>query len=258
MSNELVKKEEQTNSVSNMFTDIRAFEVAAKMANALAQSTIVPKEYQKNASNVLIAIEVASRLRTSPLMIMQNLYVINGRPSWSSSFLSAMINGSGKFKSNIQYEMVDENKTTMKCRAYVKDDKNDMLYGPWISMDMAKKEGWLDKSGSKWKTMPEVMIRYRAASFFARLHCSDLTMGFYTKDEVIEGVDYEVIDEQNVKNTVKDNANKQEIDIKNDSKKDDNPQNIDLETGEILEDNFPEAPKQTVNSEDEEFPQIEF
>jgi len=237
MSNELVKKEEQTNSISNMFTDIRAFEVAVRMANALSKSTIVPKEYQNNPSNVLIAIEVAGRLKTSPLMIMQNLFVINGRPSWSSNFLSAMVNGSGKFKTNIQHEMVNESKPDMKCRAYVKDNNGNTLYGPWITMDMAKKEGWIDKSGSKWKTMPEVMIRYRAASFFSRLHCSDLTMGFYTKEEVIEGVDYEIVEEQNIKNEIDQNSNKQEIDI--DIK-------LDTTQSEILEDVIEEPIQENV------------
>ena len=44
-------------------------------------------------------------------------------------------------------------------------------------------KGWINKSGSKWKTMPEQMIRYRAASFFGRLHCPDLIMGVYAEDE---------------------------------------------------------------------------
>lgn len=245
MSNELVKTEEQTNSISNMFMDIRAFEVASRMANALSKSTIVPKEYQNNASNVLIAIEVASRLKTSPLMIMQNLFVINGRPSWSSNFLSAMVNGSGKFKTNILYEMVNESKPDMKCRAYVKDNNNDILYGPWITMDMAKKEGWVDKSGSKWKTMPEVMIRYRAASFFSRLHCSDLTMGFYTKEEVIEGVDYEIIDEQTIKNEISGNSNKEVIDINT---------KLDNDKSEVVEDIIEEP----IQENEEILPKREF
>lgn len=256
MSNELVKKEQNQNSMGNMFTDIRIFEGAVRMATALAKSTIVPKDYQNNASNTLIAIEVASRLNTSPLMIMQNLFVVNGRPGWSSSFLGGMINGSGKFKTNVQYEMENEgDKDKMECRAFVKDNKGDMLYGPWITMQMAKDEGWLSKTGSKWKTMPEVMIRYRALSFFSRLHCADLTMGFYTKDEVIDigEADYEVFEETVVKDTIDKNANKEEIDIKptETEVKTENKLNIDLETGEILEDS-------KVDNKQEELPQMGF
>ena len=65
------------------------FIMAMQMAKALASSTIVPATFQKNDANCLIAIEQAQRLRVSPLMVMQNLYVIQGRPSWSSKFLIA-------------------------------------------------------------------------------------------------------------------------------------------------------------------------
>ena len=53
-----------------------------------------------------------------------------------------------------------------------------------VDMDMAKDEGWLSKNGSKWKTMPQLMLRYRAASFFSSLNCPELTMGLYTKEEM--------------------------------------------------------------------------
>jgi hypothetical protein len=51
-------------------------------------------------------------------------------------------------------------------------------------MDMAEKEGWLKKNGSKWQTMPQVMLRYRAASFFARMNCPELSIGLYSKEEL--------------------------------------------------------------------------
>ena len=58
--------------------------------------------------------------------------------------------------------------------------------GPVVTMDLAKAEGWYDKNGSKWKTMPQMMLRYRAASFFGRMNCPDLMMGMYTREEVEE------------------------------------------------------------------------
>ena len=55
-----------------------------------------------------------------------------------------------------------------------------------VSIDMAKAEGWYGKQGSKWKTMPEVMLRYRAASFFSRTYCPDLTGGFHSQEEAMD------------------------------------------------------------------------
>lgn len=43
------------------------------------------------------------------------------------------------------------------------------------------------ENGSKWKTMPQLMLRYRAASFFSSLNCPELTMGIYTKEEIEDG-----------------------------------------------------------------------
>jgi hypothetical protein len=169
----------------SIFSSDKGFVLGQKMANALASSTIVPKDYQGNAANALIAVEMASRLGTSPLMVMQNLYIVNGRPAWSSQYIVAMINSSGKYRTELQYELTGSG-DDLACYAWVVDHNNHKVVGPTITMKMAKAEGWVDKNGSKWKTMPEVMIRYRAASFFGRLHCPNMIMGLYSRDEVIE------------------------------------------------------------------------
>ena len=93
-------------SLNNIWTDQNAFQTAMRMANALSASTIVPRDYQgeKGLGNCMIALEMASRLNTSPLMVMQNLYVVNGRPSWSSQYIIAMINNSKKYRTELQFE----------------------------------------------------------------------------------------------------------------------------------------------------------
>ena len=158
--------------------------MAWQMSQALAESTVVPATFQKNPSNCLIAIEQANRLNMSPFMVMQNLYVIQGKPSWSSKFLIAMINGSGKFDAELQYdEKKDANGKPYSCLAWtLKGGRR--IEGMEVTMDMAKEEGWLAKNGSKWKTLPALMLRYRAASFFASLNCPELTLGLYTREEV--------------------------------------------------------------------------
>ena len=136
-------------------------------------------------------------------MVMQNLYVVNGMPAWSGQFVIAMINTSGRFKEPLQFEMQGSG-DSLRCYAYTKDDHDKVIKGTLITMDMAKKEGWYGKSGSKWQTMPEQMIQYRAASFFGRLYCSDLLMGIYTTDEAkeIEDAEYAIIDEKPTPATV--------------------------------------------------------
>jgi hypothetical protein len=169
----------------------------------------------------MIALEMANRLKTSPLMVMQNLYVVNGRPAWSSQYIIAMINNSKKYKTEIQFEMKGKG-DTLECTAYVEDYSDRVIKGPKITMEMAKAEGWVSKSMSKWKTMPEVMIRYRAASFFGRLNCPDMIMGLYSVEEAKDmDADFKVVDAVDELNQeVEEHANKIPI---------------DFETGEIKE-----------------------
>lgn len=212
--NAQVSRNKVTDFSLGIFGTSDNFIMANQMAKALAQSTIVPKEYQGNVSNALIAIELATRLKTSPLMVMQHLYVVYGRPSWSAQYVIAMINGSGRYDMELQFdEKNDKNGKPYSCMCWTEKDGRKVT-GPTITMDLAKDEKWLDKNGSKWQTMPQIMLRYRAASFFGRMNCPDLMMGMYTREEVYEmGKDeYIVYDlEAEVKHDIESHANQEEF-----------------------------------------------
>lgn len=159
------------------------FEHAQRVAKMLSSSDLVPKEYRGNIQNTLIALEAANRIGASPLMVMQNLYVIHGRPSWSSSFIIAAINSSKKF-SPLRFKMGGEG-DAYGCIAWaLENGTNERLESPKITMGMAKAEGWVTKTGSKWKTMPELMLMYRAASFFGRLYAPEVLMGMHSVEEI--------------------------------------------------------------------------
>lgn len=178
---------QNTLSVSSL-DDKSSFEHVQRVAKMLSSSSLVPKEFQGNIQNTVIALEVARRIGASPLMVMQNLYIVHGKPSWSSSFIIAAINACKKF-SPLRFDVTGE-KDGMECKAWAYDlSTGDKLEGPRVTMTMAKDEGWVSKSGSKWKTMPELMMRYRSAAFFGRLYAPEILMGMHTADEVedIEG-----------------------------------------------------------------------
>lgn len=188
----LQKIEETELSSINLFANKDLFEHGQRVAMMLSKSELVPKKYQNNPGNCMIALEIAGRIKASPLMVMQNLDVIMGKPSWSSKFLIASINSCGKF-SPLRYEEDEKNGGRTRAWAYDKGT-GEKLYGEWVSMDMAKAEGWIDKSGSKWKTMPGLMRRYRAASFFVNQFAPEISMGFQTQDEVVD-VEFEEVKE---------------------------------------------------------------
>jgi hypothetical protein len=108
-------------------------------------------------------------------MVMQNLNIIQGRPSWSSQFIIAALNSCKRF-SPLRFTMSGEG-DEYGCTAWATDSTGEKLEGPKVSWKMAKEEGWATKGGSKWKTMPELMFRYRAAAFFGRLYAPDVLMG---------------------------------------------------------------------------------
>ena len=176
-----------TSPGGSVFSGIQAFEDAQRIAKALASSTLIPPQFQgqQGFANCLVALEIAGRMGISPFLAMQHLHVIHGRPSWSSSFIIAMVNGCGRF-SPLRFEMSGEG-DGLACYAVATDlASSQELKGPTVTMAMAKKEGWATKSGSKWQTMPELMIRYRAAAFWGRLYASDMLLGMQSQEEVLD------------------------------------------------------------------------
>lgn len=172
------------------FSNAQSFADAQRIARGLAASTLVPQMYrgQEGLPNVLIALELANRIGASPLLVMQNLHVVQGRPGWSASFLIATVNASGKF-SPLRFEKVGEDAKakTFKCRAYAEDKASgEKCVGAWIDWPMVEAEGWASKNGSKWKTMPEQMFQYRAAAFWARVYAPELSLGMQTTDELTD------------------------------------------------------------------------
>ena len=215
-----------------------SFAETMQAAQVLSNSSLVPTDYRRwvpvknqygkamtnadgtpqlmenpNAtSNCLIALNMANRMGYDPLMIMQNLYIIEGRPAWSSQFIIAAINACGKFDP-LQFEIVNEgekeieyvnsywengkklsNQVVVKlenltCIAWTTDKKGNRLQSDKISMEMAVKEGWYQKNGSKWQTMAGQMLRYRAAAFFGRIYAPEILMGIYAADEIRDFVD---------------------------------------------------------------------
>jgi len=170
-----------------VFSSAIAFDEAQRFAKALASSTLVPQQYQgqQGLGNCIVALGFARRMNIDPLMVVQNLHVIHGRPSWSSQFIIGLINGCGRF-SLLRYEITGKGET-LACTAVATDlASGQELRGPEVTMTMAKKEGWATKSNSKWLTMPELMIRYRAAAFWGRLYASDMLLGIQSQEEVVD------------------------------------------------------------------------
>lgn len=177
-NNEIAKQVPNDSSFS-----VAGFEHAQRVAKMLSTSNLVPENYRGNIPNAMIAMEMANRVGASPLMVMQNLHVIQGKPSWSSPFIIASLNSCNRF-SPLRFESSGEGEQYGYTAWAYDVATKEKLEGPKIDWVMVKAEGWLAKAGSKWKTMPELMFRYRAAAFFGRLYAPDILMGMQTAEEI--------------------------------------------------------------------------
>ncbi|MBR6635872.1 MAG: hypothetical protein IKK97_00310 [Phascolarctobacterium sp.] len=189
-----------------------------KAASMLAPSDIIPDTFKNKPANVLIALEMANRMGASPFAVMQSMYIVYGNPSFSSKFLIACFNSCGRFTS-IKYEFFGEpNADGYGCRAWATEKATgEVVKSIDVTISMAKAEGWYEKKGSKWKTMPQLMLQYRAATFLIRTVAPELAMGLRTDDEILDTIEVTPVVEQDSMEVAKEiekiNATSQVVDI---------------------------------------------
>lgn len=214
------------------FETMQGFELLQRQGKMLSQCSMLPANFKNNIPDCAIALEMSARMgyAVSPLLILQSIVTVHGKPTFEAKFVIGLLKSRCGYR-RFDYEMsgkvgdagevrrtprigrdgkpvLDKNGNPIfdneiirdgrTCLAYAIDRDGNRIEGVPISMAMAKVEGWYDKNGSKWQTMPELMLRYRAATFFKNIHCPEITMGFKTSDEIIdiEDPEIEIIDDK--------------------------------------------------------------
>ena len=154
------------------------------LARLFAGSSLVSDKFHGRVDNCVIALDIASRINLSPMVVFQQLYIVNGKPSWSAAFMISMFNERAKDFGRMEYRYAGEPGTPERtCWARAKrKDTGEYVEGPGVSLRMAKMEKW----GSKWDSMPELMLKYRTAAFFIRTNSPELLFGLYTQDEAMD------------------------------------------------------------------------
>lgn len=177
--NELTEIKENSMTV---YGDVGIYNQYFKIAECLARSEMIPQNYRNKPESVLVAIDVARQVQMSPLMVMQNLYIIQGKPSWSANYCASVIKTNF---TNVKVELQGEG-LHRGCRIIATDKNGNLCEGTRVTIEMAKQEGWFSKTGSKWQTMPDQMLIYRAYSFFARAYCPDKLLGIHDEFENLD------------------------------------------------------------------------
>ena len=201
--------------------ETKKFELDQRRAKALSISTFFPDNLKGKAqtkeeadrisqANAVIVLDLASRMGLSPLEVAQSIFIIYNKPSFETKFLVARLNNSGKIKGRLK-TIVSKDKQSAYCQA-IDAETNETITGMTVSIDMAKAEGWYNKNGSKWKTLPELMLSYRAQSFFISQYFPEVKFGLKTTDELMDMPEAKVVDEKKIdlNKIAKENTNKKE------------------------------------------------
>lgn len=186
MENQVIVQEEKHEmSQLGTFSTLDNFKEIYDIGKMFASSSLVPQAYQGKAMDCTIAVDMANRMGVSPMMVMQNLYIVRGKPSWSGQACTTLIAASGKFKDIRHIYTGEKNTDSWGCYLQAtRVDDGEIVKGAEVTIGMAKSEDWYNKTGSKWKTMPELMLAYRASAFFARVHIPNALMGVQVEGEV--------------------------------------------------------------------------
>lgn len=162
------------------------FDLMQRQAKLFSSSPLVPAHIadggsQKGLANCYIALVLAKQMGENPLAVMQNIYIVHGRAGWNASYMIAKANASGVFKGVIRFQHTGEGKTRACTASATLKDTGDVVTTT-VTMQMAEAEGWT--KNSKYKSMPDQMLIYRAATFLVRTYCPQVMLGYTTREEL--------------------------------------------------------------------------
>ena len=254
MTKQVAKKEDITlpivqpsfgpENANDIFFNSDLFAQAQRAAELLSKSTMIPEQYRNKMSDCFIALASANRLNVDVFAYMQSSYVVHGRPGIEAKLVIALVNTRGPFDGPIQWRM-EGGGNDRQCTAYARHSKTKELCEFTLTWAMVVAEGWNKKKGtmeSKWITLPDLMFRYRSATFLARLYCPEVIQGITTVEELSD-IQMAVTSDgtYEVEKEIAEKANQTPIDI-------------DTETGEVVDideipPEQPQPPPETIEPE---------
>lgn len=171
-------------SAYSTFIDTTQFNQVWRAATLLSKATVLPEQYRGKPENCFLAFSMSKQLNVNPTSLMQKTYVVGGKMGMEATVMIALVNLKGPFTGRIMYKVHRDGAKITGCTAYatLKDSNEKCEFT--VTREMVEAEGWDKKPGSKWKTLPDLMYCYRAATFLIRLYCPEVIMGLHTREEL--------------------------------------------------------------------------
>lgn len=147
-------------------------------AQAVAQSDIIPTVYRGKPANVLVAVGYGAPLGLSPMQSLQDISVINGKPTASASFIASRVRMAGH-----KLRIVKDEKLLSVTATIVRSDDPDYPISVTRDRAWAQQMGLIGKDN--YKMQPLTMLTWRAITAAAREACPEILYGVqYTADEL--------------------------------------------------------------------------
>jgi len=158
------------------------FQEAMRFADMLSSSTMVPKDFQGKPANILVAVQWGAEVGLGPLQALQNIAVINGRPSiWGDAAL-ALVQGHPAYESHQESVRGEGDAMAGVCRVKRRGSE---WHEAVFTVEDAKKAGLWGKSGP-WQQYPKRMLQLRARGFAIRDKFADALRGVITAEEAMD------------------------------------------------------------------------
>lgn len=154
-----------------------------RVAQMFSKGALVPQQFRNKPEDCFIVCQMAVRLQCDPFMLMQSMYVVHGRPGMEAKMAIALCNVRGPFTGPIQYRFSGKPGTDeYGCTAYATHKVTGEVCEMTVTMRHAKAEDWV--KNSKWANIPDLMLRYRSATWLIRTYAPEVLMGVYTTEEL--------------------------------------------------------------------------
>lgn len=176
MTVEIKKRENQVQLISEKFNFVpRSFEEALKFADFLSKSELVPKEYQRKPSNIVVAIQMGAEVGLSPLNALNGIKIINGKPTLYGDSALAVVKKHPEYENHEEFEKDGVGVCRIKRKGHEWHECR-------FDIEKAKKAGLWGKPGP-WTQYPDIMLQKRARGFALRNMFPDALTGLITSEE---------------------------------------------------------------------------
>lgn len=156
---------------------------AMKFSEMLARSSMVPKTYQGKPEDVLVACQWGREIGLAPMQALQNIAVINGKPSVYGDAAMALVQASSVCEDIEEY--IENEGTPNPIAVCVAHRKGRKPVKATFSVEDAKRAGLWGKQGP-WTAYPKRMMQMRARGFALRDAFPDVLKGLITAEEAAD------------------------------------------------------------------------